>query len=68
MARQRGARVPGRLVASAKSWLSHAGVDRTAPVLPWGMAPPWAEVWVLVTLVYRREVLGVPGVTRTAGA
>lgn len=31
-----GTRVPGRLVASAKSWLSHAGVDRTAPILPWG--------------------------------
>ncbi|WP_404977072.1 Hsp70 family protein [Accumulibacter sp.] len=31
-----GARVPGRLVASAKSWLSHAAVDRLAPILPWG--------------------------------
>ena len=31
-----GAQVPGRLVASAKSWLSHAGVDRTAAILPWG--------------------------------
>src|SRR5436190_11583066 len=38
-ARNHGARVPGRLVASAKSWLSHAGVDRTAALLPWG-APP----------------------------
>ena len=38
-ARWQGARVPGRLVASAKSWLCHAGVDRTAPILPWG-APP----------------------------
>ncbi len=35
-ARQRGAEVPARLVASAKSWLSHAGADRTAPILPWG--------------------------------
>jgi molecular chaperone DnaK (HSP70) len=34
-----GSRVPGRLVTSAKSWLSHPGVDRTAPILPWG-APP----------------------------
>jgi hypothetical protein len=24
----------GRLVSSAKSWLSHGGVDRTAPILP----------------------------------
>lgn len=35
-AREQGARVPGRLVASAKSWLAHAGVDRTASILPWG--------------------------------
>ncbi len=35
-ARDRGAEVPARLVASAKSWLVHAGVDRTAPILPWG--------------------------------
>ena len=35
-AREQGARVPGRLVASAKSWLSHAAVDRAAPILPWG--------------------------------
>ena len=31
--------VPGRLVVSAKSWLSHSGVDRTAPLLPWHGAP-----------------------------
>ena len=31
-----GAKVPGRLVSSAKSWLSHGAVDRTAPILPWG--------------------------------
>ena len=36
LARRLGARVPGRLVASAKSWLSHDGVDRLAPILPWG--------------------------------
>ncbi|MGL6095283.1 MAG: Hsp70 family protein, partial [Fimbriiglobus sp.] len=38
-ARSHGAKVPGRLVSSAKSWLCHPGVDRTAPLLPWG-APP----------------------------
>src|SRR5689334_20525434 len=38
-ARNQGAKVPGRLVTSAKSWLCHAGVDRTAPLLPWS-APP----------------------------
>ena len=36
LARKLGAQVPGRLVASAKSWLSHAAVDRLAPILPWG--------------------------------
>ena len=36
LARQWGAQVPGRLVASAKSWLSHGAVDRLAPILPWG--------------------------------
>jgi hypothetical protein len=37
-AREHGAKVPGRLVSSAKSWLSHAGVDRRAAVLPWTAA------------------------------
>jgi hypothetical protein len=35
LARKRGAESPNRLVASAKSWLSYAAVNRTAPVLPW---------------------------------
>ncbi|MDQ3249282.1 MAG: Hsp70 family protein, partial [Chloroflexota bacterium] len=34
-ARSRGAELPTRLVASAKSWLSHRGIDRTQPILPW---------------------------------
>ena len=34
-ARNQGASTPARLVSSAKSWLSHAGVDRTAAILPW---------------------------------
>lgn len=38
LAQQLGAQVPGRLVASAKSWLSHPTVDRTAAILPWGAA------------------------------
>lgn len=38
-ARDHGTLVPGRLVVSAKSWLSHSGVDRTAPILPWHGAP-----------------------------
>ncbi|HWT83657.1 MAG TPA: Hsp70 family protein, partial [Candidatus Methylomirabilis sp.] len=37
LAREQGALVLGRLVASAKSWLCHGGVDRTAKILPWGV-------------------------------
>jgi molecular chaperone DnaK (HSP70) len=33
-ARTFGSQVPTRLVASAKSWLCHPGVDRRAPILP----------------------------------
>jgi molecular chaperone DnaK (HSP70) len=36
LAREQGARVPGRVVTSAKSWLANARADRTAPILPWG--------------------------------
>ena len=35
LARKRGAESPSRLVASAKSWLCYAAVNRTAPILPW---------------------------------
>ena len=34
-ARSHGIKVPTRLVASAKSWLSHSGVDRLEKLLPW---------------------------------
>ncbi len=34
-ARDQGGKTPGRLIASAKSWLCHTGVDRTASLLPW---------------------------------
>jgi len=34
-ARIQGAKVPGHLVASAKSWLCHSRVDREAEILPW---------------------------------
>ena len=60
LARERGSRTPGRLVASAKSWLSHAGVDRTAPILPWGAAEDIARVSPVAasagTLAYSRAV------------
>ncbi len=35
MARDRGGELPHRLVSSAKSWLSYAGVDRSSDILPW---------------------------------
>jgi hypothetical protein len=34
LAQKRGVENAGRLVSSAKSWLSHSGVDRTASLLP----------------------------------
>ncbi len=34
LAQKRGVENPGRLVSSAKSWLSHSGVDRTSALLP----------------------------------
>lgn len=37
LARRLGAQIPSRWVASAKSWLSHPGADRRAPILPWGV-------------------------------
>ena len=36
-AREQGAKIPDRLVSSAKSWLCHPKVDRRAPILPWGV-------------------------------
>src|SRR5262249_43447163 len=34
LAQKKGLENAGRLVSSAKSWLSHAGADRTAAILP----------------------------------
>jgi hypothetical protein len=36
IARERGTLEPARQVSSAKSWLAHPAVDRTARLLPWG--------------------------------
>src|SRR5712692_9305935 len=44
LAQKRGVENAGRLVASAKSWLSHSGVDRTAPILPWNAPEGVAKV------------------------
>lgn len=35
LARSHGAKVPTRLVSSAKSWLSHPSADRRSALLPW---------------------------------
>jgi hypothetical protein len=35
LAQKRGVENAGRLISSAKSWLSQAGVDRTSAILPW---------------------------------
>lgn len=51
-ARERGSEVPLRLVSSAKSWLSHAGADRQAPILPQG-APEGTEKVSPVTAAVR---------------
>src|SRR5277367_3140593 len=42
LAQKRGAENAGRLVSSAKSWLSHGGVDRTSAILP-ATAPEGVE-------------------------
>lgn len=38
LARTQGARLASRMISSAKSWLCHPAVDRTAAILPWGDA------------------------------
>jgi len=42
LAQTRGAENAGRLVSSAKSWLSYSGVDRTSPLVPF-RAPEGVE-------------------------
>ena len=36
LARSQGARMASRMIASAKSWLCHPGVDRQDAILQWG--------------------------------
>lgn len=43
-ARDHGAKVPSRLVSSAKSWLCHHQADRKAKILPWGSNEDVAKV------------------------
>lgn len=68
-ARNQGARVPGRLATSAKSWLCHAGVDRTAPLLPWSAPPDVPRVSpVEVSARYLRHLVESWNVTIAKGA
>lgn len=47
-ARELGAKVEGRQVSSAKSWLSHQAVDRRSEILPWAGAADVEKVsWLL---------------------
>ena len=39
LARDCSATEPDSFASSAKSWLCHSGVDRTAPILPWSSSP-----------------------------
>ena len=43
-AREQGAKVPSRLVSSAKSWLCNPRVDRKARILPWGEEKGFTKV------------------------
>jgi len=56
-ARDHGARVPARLVASAKSWLCHANVDRQARILPWGADKEVSKISpVMATAAYLKHI------------
>src|SRR5262249_7922351 len=66
-ARDHGAKVPGRLVSSAKSWLSHAGVDRRAAILPWTSADDVSRVSPVAASAAYLEHLRDTWNTRVAG-
>ncbi|MFI5458018.1 MAG: Hsp70 family protein [Isosphaerales bacterium] len=66
-AREHGAKVPGRLVSSAKSWLSHAGVDRRAPILPWTAAEDVSRVSPVTASAAYLEHMRDAWNTRVAG-
>lgn len=44
LAQRLGANVPGRLIASAKSWLCHTAVDRNEAILPWSAPEGVAKI------------------------
>ncbi len=54
LARAQGARMASRMISSAKSWLCHPGVDRSAAILPWG----GVDVPKLSPIQAQAEILG----------
>lgn len=57
-ARRRGIEVPGRSIASAKSWLGYAAVDRTADILPWGAEEDAADLPRISPVDASAKILG----------
>lgn len=56
-ARDHGAKVPSRLVSSAKSWLCNPLADRKAKILPWGAAKSVEKISpVAVTAEYLNHI------------
>jgi molecular chaperone DnaK (HSP70) len=56
-ARDHGAKVPARLVSSAKSWLCHTNADRKAPILPWGASKEVRKISpIQATAAYLRHI------------
>jgi molecular chaperone DnaK (HSP70) len=55
-ARDLGTRRLGQSVASAKSWLSHDQVDRTAAILPWGVEDVVKVSPVVASASYLRHI------------
>jgi molecular chaperone DnaK (HSP70) len=57
LARSQGARMPGRMISSAKSWLCHPGVDRNAAILPWGTGEDSEQATKLSPVAASAQVL-----------
>ncbi len=58
LARSKSAETPQRVVATAKSWLAHSGVDRHAPILPWQAPDEVAKISpVAATEAYLRHLV-----------
>jgi len=57
LARDHGAKVPSRLVSSAKSWLCHSQADRRARILPWGAGEEISRISpVQATAAYLKHI------------